>query len=72
MKPTDPTADLVRLLLDIYVGQPDDYVLSVGHWKPPAPDDWPIPTFVARVRLTIGGLKKMLDPSYPYDELMNP
>lgn len=49
--------ELIDLIARQYAAQPDDYVVSVGHWK----QEWPhpVPHFYADIKLTAGELRTL-------------
>lgn len=57
----------IAIVASKYSGEPDDYVVSIGHWAQIGTAVSPmLPTFYADIRVTVGELRKMaLAPSIP-------
>lgn len=59
--------EIFQLLARKWEGEPDDKVISIGDWHPgfirPA-----IKEFHAVIRLTLGEIRQMADPTYKPDE----
>jgi hypothetical protein len=49
--------DFIRFVANLYEHQPDDYVVSIGHWT--QMPGWALPEFYADVKTTAGELRKM-------------
>lgn len=53
--------DYLKLFLDKYRDQPDDYVVSLGHWevRPTAIPGISLPELIADFQMTVGELKAL-------------
>ena len=58
-------AELIKIIVEHYRALPDDYALSLGHWVSDegnfvSPNEYPGARFSARIKLTLGDLRAMV------------